>query len=252
MAPMTLLTALVPGALCAAALGRAWPDGIDGQVRCIDEGSRALGLAFCGPPGPDEARDPDSVAAGLVATPGALPVLGVVPGPLSDELLSENHRRGGNLACSSADRDVQDLLDDASDAAVDRIRSLGVCGVRRAAVVEEAAASWAGDQAAAEAHRPLLNAAAHLRIDLVLVASGLDDVESLGYDRWVSEMGCSPGLGYLTAEAFDSAAALERGLDRIRAAGEPEEVVTAPLAGSVSPGLVRQAARALAQVVARP
>ena len=249
---MTQLTALVPGGVCAAALGRAWPDGVDDQVRCIDEGSRALRLAFCCGPGPDEARDPDSVTAGLLATPGALPVLGVVAGPLSDELLSEIHRRGGESAGNSASQDVQELLDDASDAAVDRLRALGACGVRRAAVVEAATASWVGDEAAAEAHRPLLNAAAHLRVDLVLVASGLDDVASLGYDRWACSGGCSPGLGFLPADAFDSAAALERWLDRMRAAGEPDEVMTAQLDGSVSPGLVRQAARALAQVAARP
>ena len=249
---MSQLTALVPGRVCAAALGRDWPDDLDGQVRCIDEGSRALRLAFCCAPGLDEARDPDSVAAGLVATPGALPVLGVVPGPLSDKLLSEIHRRGGKSAGSSASQDVQELLDDASDAAADRLRALGACGVRRAAVVEAATASWVGEEAAAEAHRPLLNASAHLRLDLVLVASGLDDVASLGYDRWASDQGCSPGHGYLPAEAFDSAAALERELDRLRAAGDPSEVVTAPLDPGVSPDLVRHASRALAKAVVQP
>ena len=246
---MTQLAALVTGAVCAAALGRDWPDDVDGQVRCVDEGSRALGLAFCCAPGPDEARDPDAVTAGLVATPGALPVLGVVPGPLSNELLSGIHRRGGKPAGSSAIQDAQEFLDDASDAAVDRIRALAACGVRRVAVVEDATASWASEDAAAEAHRPLLNAAAHLRIDLALVASGLDDVASLGYDCWASGQGCSPGLGYLPADAFDSAAALEGWLDRIRAAGE---VITAPLEANVAPDVVRHASRALAQVTARP
>ena len=249
---MTPLTALVPGAVGAAALGRAWPDDVNGQVRCIDEGSRALGLACCCAPWTGEAQDPDSVTTGLVATPGALPVLGVVPGPLSSELLSGIHRRGGKLAGSSAIQDVQDLLDDASDAAVDRLRALGACGVRRAAVMEDATASWASEDAAAEAHRPLLNAAAHLRIDLVLVASGLDDAASLGYDCWASGRGCSPGLDYLPANAFDSAAALERWLDGIRAAGDPGEVITAPLDADVAPDVVRLGSRALAQVVARP
>lgn len=118
-------------------------------------------------------------------------------------------------------------------------------------MVEVAAVSWAGVDAAAECHRPLLNAAAHLRIDLVLVASGLDDVASLGYDRWVSDQGCSPGLGFLPADAFDSATALERGLDRFRA-GDPSEAITAPLDAGVSPDLVRHASRALAGTVARP
>jgi len=249
---LSRLTALVPGSVGAAALGRDWPDDVDGQVRCIDEGSRALGLAFCCAPGPDEARDPDSVTAGLAATPGALPVLGVVPGPLSSELLSRIHRIGGKPAVSSANRDVQELLDDASDAAVDRLRSLGACGVRRAAVVEDVAASWAGDQAAAESHQPLLNAAAHLRIDLVLVAGDLDDVASLGYDRWVSGRGCSPGLGYLPVDAFDSAASLEQWLDGIRAADDPGEVITPPLDASVAPDAVRHASRALAGTAARP
>ena len=147
-------------------------------------------------------------------------------------------------------QDIQDRLDDASDDAVDRIQALGACGVRRVAVVEEATVSWAGEDAAAESHRPLLNAAAHLRIDLVLVSSGLDDVTSLGYDRWASDRGCSPGLGYLPAEAFDSAAALERRLDR-SAAGDRGEVVTAPLDAGVAPDMVRHAARALAQAAAR-
>ncbi len=149
-------------------------------------------------------------------------------------------------------QDLQELLDDGSDAAVDMLRALGACGVRRVAVVEQATISWAGEDAAAESHRPLLNAAAHLRIDLVLVASGLDDVASLGYDRWVSGRGCSSGLGYLPAEALDSAAALERGLHRTRAAGDPGEVITGPLAAGVSPDVMRHASRALAGTVARP
>ena len=249
---MTRLTALVQRSVCAAALGRDWPDGVDGQVRCIDEGSRALGLAWCCAPTPAETTDADSVTAGLVATPGALPVLGVVTGPLSDELLSGIHRRGGELAGSSAVQDIQERLDDASDAAVDRIRALGACGVRRAAVVEHATAPWVDEDAAGEAHRPLLNAAAHLRIDLVLVANGLDDMASFGYEDWASGLKCSPGLGFLPAETFDSAAALERGLDRIRAAGNPSEAITAPLDAAVSPDLVRHAARVLSGEDARP
>lgn len=249
---MTRLAALVPGSVCAAALGRDWPVGVDDQVRCIEEGSRALRLAFCCAPGPDEAADPDSVTAGLVRTPGALPALGVVPGPLSSELLSEIHLRGGELAGSSPIQDVQEPLDDASDTAVDRLRALGACGVRRAAVVEPATAPWVDEDAAAEAHRPLLNAAAHLRIDLVLVASGLDDVASLGYGDWASGRGCSPGLGFLPKEAFESRSQLERCLDRLADGSGTAEVITAPLDAGVVPDLVRHASRALAGSAARP
>ena len=239
--------------MCAAALGREWPHDLDSQVRCIDEGARSLRLAYCCPPRSHEAQDPDTVTAGLVRTPGALPVLGVVTGPLSSELLSGIHRRGGEHAGSSPIQDVQELLDDASDAAVDRLRALGACGVRRAAVAEHATTAPRVDEdAAAEAHRPLLNAAAHLRIDLVLVASGLDDVASLGYEDWASDRGCSPGLAFLPADAFDSAAALERELDRIRAAGDPSEAITAPLDAGVSPELVRHASRVLSGEDARP
>ncbi|MDE0657868.1 MAG: hypothetical protein OXH58_14950 [Acidimicrobiaceae bacterium] len=248
---MSRLSALVPGSVCADALGRAWPADVDGQVRCIDEGSRTLGLAFCCVPASGEAADPGSVTAGLVATPGALPVLGVVPGPLSDELLSRIHRRG-ELAGSSAIQDVQELLDDASDAAVDRLRALGASGVRRIAVVEDTIAPPVGDAAAAESHRPLLNAAAHLRIDLVLVASGLDDVASLGYGDWASGRGCSPGLGFLPKEAFESRSQLERCLDRLADGSGTAEVISAPLDHAVSTDLVRHAARVLSGEDARP
>ena len=179
-------------------------------------------------------------------------MLGVVPGPLSNELLSETPRRGGESAGSSPIQDIQDLLDDASDAAAERIRALAACGVRRVAVVEDAAPLWSGTDAAVEAHGPMLRAAAHLRIDLVLVASGPDDVAPLGYDLWASGRGCSPGTGYLPVEALESAAALERGLDRIRASGDPGEVITGPLDASVSPELVRHASRDLARAVGQP
>lgn len=239
---MSRFTALVPPQVCAAALGRAWPDGVDGQVRGIDEGSRALGLAWCCAPTPDEVADADAVTAGLVATPGALPVLGVVRGPLAASAPV-------GLAGST---DPQDCLDDASDDAVDRIRALSDCGVGRIAIVEDGGPPPVSDDDAAESHRPLLNAAAHLRIDLVLVSSGLDGVESLGYDCWASDRGCSPGLGFLPAEAFDSAAALDHWLDRARPAGDSGEVLTAPLDPGVVPDVVRHGSRALAQMVVRP
>jgi hypothetical protein len=239
---MSQLTALVPGSVCAAAVSRPWPDDVDGQVRCIDEGTRALGLAHCCPPRAGEAHDPDEVAAGLDRTPGARPVLGIIEGPVS---VSFAAGRGGGRA-----DDVQDLLDDASDWAADRLRALSACGVRRVVIVEDAVPVPVDDDAI-EAHRPLLNAAGHLRIDLVLVSTGLDAVEPLGYRCWASERSCSPGIGFLPAEEFESVAALDRWLDQ-SPAGNPDEVVTAPLAEGVSPDLVRHAARTVALGVARP
>ena len=241
---MSRLTALVPGLMCAAALGREWPEDLDGQVRCIDEGTRALGLAWCCPPRSHEAQDPDAVTAGLVRTPGSLPVLGLVPGPVSAGFLLSS-------ADGSAD-DLRDRLDDASDAAVDRIRALSACGVRRAAVVEDTAGPLVCDDALAESHRPLLNAAAHLRMDVVLVASGLNDAASLGYDCWASDRSCSPGLSFLPKDAFESLSEMERGLDRHESVADPEEVITAPLAGSVTPELVRHAVRVLQGMATRP
>lgn len=241
---MSRLTALVTAEVCAAALGRAWPEDLGGQVRCIDEGTRALGLACSCPPRTGEAQHPDEVATGLARTPGARPVLGIVEGPVSASLGARHFEPSAN--------EVQDQLDDASEWAVDRLRALSGCGVRRVAVVEKAAGPLVCDDAAIESHGPLLNAAAHLHVDLVLVASGLDDVESFGYESWASDRGCSPGQGFLPAEGFDSAVALEHWLDRIRAAGDPGEVITAPLDAGASPDLVRHASRALAQVALRP
>ena len=288
---MSRLTALVPGPVCAAALGRGWPDDVDGQVRCIDEGTRALGLAYCCAPWSVESEDAalraelgghtdpgagspgapvgdlaagahpnmesfpshwrkggtdfggDSVAAGLAQVPGAPPVLGLVSGPLMWAM---------RIRSAPA---LEDAVDAASDLAAGRVGALAGCGVERVVVVESVDA---GDSAAAEllveAHRPVLRSAHHLRTEVLLVTTTGAAVppSSLGYGRWASGRGCSPGLGYLPAEAFDSAAALERWLDRIRAAVQPEEVITGPLDGSVSPGLVRQAARALAKAVVPP
>ena len=288
---LSRLTALVPGPVCAAALGRDWPDDLDGQVRCIDEGTRSLGLPYCCAPWSVESEDAalraelgdhtdpgagspgapmgdlaagahpnlksipshrcksgtdlggDSVAAGLARVPGALPVLGLVSGPLT---------WGMRIRSGPA---LEDAVDAASDLAAGRVRALAGYGAERVVVVES---MDAGDSVAAEllveAHRPILRSAHHLRTDVLLAmtVAGAAPPSSLGYDCWASGRGCSPGLGFLPADAFDSAAALERWLDRTRGAGGLEEIITAPLAGSVSPGLVRQAARALAQVVARP
>ena len=288
---MSRLTALVPGPVCAAALGRDWPDDVDGQVRCIDEGTRSLGLPYCCAPWSVESEDAalraelgdhtdpgagwpgaaagdlaagahpnlesfpshrrksgtdfggDSVAAGLARVPGAPPVLGLVSGPLTWGM-----RIGSGPA-------LEDAVDAASDLAAGRVRALAGHGAERVVVVESVDA---GDSVAAEllveAHRPILRSAHHLRTDVLLVmtASSAAPPSSLGYDRWASGPGCSPGLGYLPAEALDSAAALERGLDRLRASGDPGEVITGPPDASVSPELVRHASRALARAVVKP
>ena len=102
-----------------------------------------------------------------------------------------------------------------------------------------------------EAHRPVRRTAEHLRIDLVLVASGFDDAESLGYDLWASERGCSTGTGFLPSDAFASLSRLERCLDRCLLAPGAEEIISAPLDGHVLPDLLRHAARTLASNVMR-
>lgn len=182
--------------LFAAALNRPWPDDLDGRVRCLDEGARALGLAMsCASwspaaedaalkaelnPGsvpvpdladPDAAAgltstpgaasvpsldDLDAVAAGLAQTPGALAVLGAVSGPAA---LSA--RVGG---------DSGETIDDASDLAAARVRALGACGVRRVAVVEAEHFGLDTDRVA-EAHEPILRTAEHLRLDVLLIGA---------------------------------------------------------------------------------
>ena len=286
---MSRLTALVPAVVCAAAVGRDWPDDLDGQVRCIDEGTRALGLAFCCVPWSVEAEgaalraglgdhadpalglpeapmegvaagshpslesfpshkgnaradlDGDVVATALARVPGAPPVAGLVSGPLTWSI-----RVGSDAA-------LEEAIDTASDLAAARVRALAGCGVERVVVVESVDGGRVPDATLAEeAHRPVLRTAEHLRVDLVLVASGLDDVESLDYHRWASDRGCSSGLGFLPKEAFDSRPELEHWLDRLRIAPDTAEVITAPLDGGVSPAMVRQASHALAQVAVEP
>ena len=80
----------------------------------------------------------------------------------------------------------------------------------------------------------------------MLVTSDPDSTDSLGYGRWVSGRGCSPGLGFLPSQALASMPALEQCLDRLRVVPEPEETITAPLDGRVSPDLLRHASRILA------
>ena len=301
---MTRLVAVAAPELFAAALNRPWPDDLDGQVRCLDEGTRALSLALsCAPwspeaedralaaelglePGSVSAQGPeladldaeaggpartpgsapsledlDAMAAGLTDTPGALGVLGAVSGPVA-----WSARVGG---------DSDEALDAASDLAAARVRALGACGVGRVAVVE--AEHFGLDlERTAEAHEPILRTAKHLRLDVLLVltpASGAigDDTSDpdavaaghdlsavgpaegchpgrLGYERWAGLGGCSEGLAFLPAGAFESSAALDRCLDEHR--GElagADEAVTAPLGPNADPAAVRSAAARLAE-----
>lgn len=279
---MSRLTALVPGAVCAAALSRCWPDDLDGQVRCIDEGTRSLSLAYCcapwsvasedaalraelghhadpaagssrapvggpaagAPPNPGSLPsyasktgpdfDGDAVATGLARVPGAPPVLGLVSGPLTWGI-----RAGPGPA-------LEDAVDAASDLASARVRALAECGVERVVVVESAdAGRLPGADLVDEAHRPVLRAAEHLRIDVLLLvtSSCRSRFASLGYRLWAAPDGCADGLAFLPAAAFCSDRALAGCIEDGRVAlVQASEAVTAPLGPGVDPGLLRQAA----------
>ena len=299
---MSRLTALVPAAVCAEALGRAWPDDIDGQVRCIDEGTRALGLAYCCSPWSEDAEDAallaelvpdlsdsqpptgaapssetsppagaapsiraspptqdqgpvgdvferlDAVTSGLVGTPDALPTLGLVSGPLWwGARLAAGHGQGCGLPV-----DPLEAVDAASDLATERIRALAGCGVERVVVVEAGAPGLHIDASiAAELHEPLRRAADHLRVDVLLVATGpitgVPTPAKLGYARWVSPEGCADGLGFLPAAALQSQQALSRWARRTPQLARAAEVVTAPLSPAVSPEQIRSAVSAVGE-----
>ena len=207
---MSRLTALVPGAVCAAALGRAWPDDLDGQVRCIDEGSRALGLAHCCAPWPIAAEDtalraelgdqahsgPGSadaqtgwVEAGRDRNPESYASHGRKTGADFDEdavgaalvrvpgappvvgLVS-----GPLTWCSRAGSGaaMEDAVEAASDLACARVRHLAERGIERIAVLETCAdgpENRAADDLAVEAHRPIVRSAGHLRVEVLLVST---------------------------------------------------------------------------------
>lgn len=255
---MTRLVAVAAPELFAAALNRPWPDDLDGRVRCLDEGARALGLALsCAPWSPaaeDEALaaemgvgsglaptvgQPDAMVAGLTGTPGALPVLGAVSGPAAWSARVEG--------------DPDEVLDAASDLAAARVRALGACGVGRVAVVEADRPGFDLDRVV-EAHEPILRTAEHLRLDIFLVVTSADTCNParLGYERWASPGGCSEGLAFLPASVFESAAAVDRCLDERRAelAGAAE-AVAAPLGPDADPAAVRAAAARLAELSGR-
>ncbi len=250
---MSRLLAVVPAALCARALGRGWPEDLDGRVRCIDEGARALGLDRCCGPWSPEVEDAalrseldgaasaepygnpeeafarlDAVTAALARTPAAPPVMGLVSGPAAWRA------RGGDF--------TEDALDAASDLAAARVGALAGCGVERL-IVAEIGVSGADLDRMTEAHRLIVRTAAHLRLEALLVMTGAGDAARLGYQGWASPGGCADDLGFLPKAAFDSAAGLRRGLDQCRrtVSGDAAEVVTAPLGPHTSPEILREA-----------
>lgn len=186
--------------LFAAALNRPWPDDLDGRVRCLDEGARALGLAMsCASwspaaedaalaaeldpgPVPTPALTPDSanpgVAAGLTSPPGAASVpslddLDAVAAGLADTpgALGVLGAVSGPAAWSArCGGDSGEALDDASDLAAARVRALAACGIERVAVVETEHFGLDTDRVA-EAHEPILRTAEHLRLDVLLIVA---------------------------------------------------------------------------------
>ena len=273
---MTRLVAVAAPELFAAALNRLWPDDLDGRVRCLDEGARALGLALsCAPwsPGAEDGalaaelglelgsvsgpgladldaeagglactpgsapalEDLDAAAAGLAGIPGGLGVLGAVSGPAAWAA-----RAGG---------DPDEALDDASDLAAARVRTLGACGVGRVAVVETDRPGLDPDRVT-EAHEPILRTAEHLRLDVFLVMTPAEACHParLGYKRWAAPAGCSEGLAFLPASLFESPAAASSGLDERREElARAAEAVTAPLGPDADPAAVRVVAARLAE-----
>lgn len=194
---MTRLVAVAAPELFAAALNRPWPDDLDGRVRCLDEGARALGLALsCAPwspsaedralaaelglepgsvstPGP---ADLDAETDGRACTPGSAPALadldavavGLVGTPGGLGVLGAVS--GPAAWAARVEGDPDEALDAASDLAAARVRSLGACGVGRVAVVETDRPGFDLDRAA-EAHEPILRTAEHLRLDVFLVVT---------------------------------------------------------------------------------
>lgn len=198
---MSRLVAVAAPEVFAAALNRPWPDDLDGRVRCLDEGARALGLAMScvgwSPaaedaaltaeldPGLDlaplltrDSTDPDAAASGLASTPGAasapsLSELDAVAAGLAQTpgALAVLGAVSGPAALSArVGGDSGEALDDASDLAAARVRALGACGVDRAVVVEAERFGFDADQVA-EAHEPILRIAEHLRLDVLLIVA---------------------------------------------------------------------------------
>lgn len=204
------LTALVPPQVCAAALGRSWPDDLDGQVRCIDEGTRSLGLAYCCSPWSAEAEDaalraelgdPADPAAASQRAPVRDPAVGAHPNLKS--FPSYTRKTGsdfdGDAVVAGLARVpgappvlglvsgpltwgirvgpgpvLEDAVDAASDLACARVRRLADRGVECIAVLETGAdgsEDGAVDDLMVEAHRPIVRSAVHLRVEVLLVST---------------------------------------------------------------------------------
>ncbi len=241
---MTRLCALVDGSLCAAALGRSSPHTVEAQIRCLDEGSRALGLSYCCAPWPDETASALAVTAGLVATPGCLDVVGRVRGPVSVAQQDLQRDSGTIVFTSDDDDEALDYLDDATDDVAGQVRQIKNCGVELVAVVEQVSGEGWEPAMIAETHEMVCNVAQHLRLQLILVATSgsglLSDGSRLGYERWVSPRGCSAGLGFLPSAALTSADALRRHLRERSDTCGADLIVTAPLDDSVSVAALRR------------
>ena len=283
---MTRLTALVPPQVCAAALRRSWPEDLDGRVRCIDEGTRTLGLAYCCAPWPVEAEDAAlraelggdaDLGRGSVQPPMGDPAAGHdrnlesfasyrsktradfdgdavaaglarVPGaPPVMGLVSGPLTWSSRVASGAA---LEDAVDAASDLASARIRALAGCGVERVVVVESADAGNRVDaELALEAHRPILRSASHLRVEVLLVSthSVSNAAARLAHERWVGPDDCSDGLAFLPSAALASTEAVDRCVDHQGIRlASADTVLTAPLGEDADPGVVRYAAGLLA------
>jgi hypothetical protein len=129
---MSRFLALAPPELYASALRVPWPADPLEQVRCLDAGTRALGLATTCAPWSADAEDAaladeldlpkgtsagfdplDEVTTWLGATPAAPPIFGLISGPA---------HWSGRVS------DHPDALDIAADLAAGRVRALAAAG----------------------------------------------------------------------------------------------------------------------------
>ena len=151
---------------------------------------------------------------------------------------------GVGAAGVSAGVDVAEALETASDLAAARIRALAASGVRRVVLVEAGAALLAlGAELMTELHQPLVRAARHLGVDMLLVTTGRVTVPpaELGYIRWASSDGCSDAMAFLPEAAFESTETTTRWVNWLTATAAAVEVVTEPLGRHTDPDVLRGA-----------